>query len=293
MNVMSISQIAEAAAAAERIMAPGLEGGAAIRPGVHLWRLTERHPPLPTVYEPALCIVLQGRKRATIHDAEYEYDPGHYLVAAMTVPARSELLDARPDCPFLAVVIGLDPAHLGPLLRQVGSSDDSVAADSLRPMASTPMDPGFARTLLRLLDAAASDPMWEVLGESLLREVHYLALVGPAGGLIREVARQDGPSAPAVRAIRYLESHVREGAEISALARVAGLSPSALHRHFKRATGQTPIQFLKKLRLHRANDLLLSGGGVTQAAMAVGYGSVSQFSREFKRHFGVPPSRAR
>ena len=69
------------------------------------------------------------------------------------------------------------------------------------------------------------------------------------------------------------------------------MSVSSLHHCFKNATTITPMQYLKRLRLHRARQLLssdLSAAG--SAAYAVGYNSAAQFSRDFKLQFGVTPS---
>jgi transcriptional regulator GlxA family with amidase domain len=54
----------------------------------------------------------------------------------------------------------------------------------------------------------------------------------------------------------------------------------------------SPIQYQKEIRLHEARTRLLAEpGDVTGVGYAVGYDSPSQFSREYRRMFGVPPSR--
>ncbi len=287
------AEVSEAARLAERICGPTREGGWTVRPGVHLWRLTAPQPGAPVVYPPTLCFVVQGSKRATLPgEREFIYDTGHYLVTPMTVPARSELLKASVDEPFLAIVVELDPSIVRSLLAELDDSVDPGRGPEMCAMASTPVDDDLSRTLLRFVSALGSDREWGILGSSLLRELHYRVLMGPSGHLLREAAGLDGPRSPVAQAIRYIEDHLAEPVDVAAVSRRAGLSPSALHRHFRRATGQSPIQFLKRLRLLRAHELLLGGEQVTRAALAVGYGSVSQFSREFKRYFGVPPSKA-
>ena len=81
---------------------------------------------------------------------------------------------------------------------------------------------------------------------------------------------------------------------VSTLAGHVGLSPSALHHHFKAVIGTTPIQFQKQLRLLQARRLVQSNiQSVTDAAYTVGYSSPTQFSREYRRAFGKPPSQDR
>ncbi|WP_191058307.1 helix-turn-helix transcriptional regulator, partial [Geminicoccus harenae] len=73
---------------------------------------------------------------------------------------------------------------------------------------------------------------------------------------------------------------------------VAGMSPSSFHQHFRAVTSLSPLQFQKQLRLIEARRLMLSEGrAVSSAAFAVGYESVSQFTREYRRMFGLPPVR--
>jgi AraC-like DNA-binding protein len=68
------------------------------------------------------------------------------------------------------------------------------------------------------------------------------------------------------------------------------MSISALHHHFKAMTSTSPLQYLKSVRLHKARMLMVQESvGAAIAAERVGYESASQFSREFKRLFGMSP----
>ena len=70
------------------------------------------------------------------------------------------------------------------------------------------------------------------------------------------------------------------------------MSPSAFHRQFKALTSLTPLQYQKRLRLLEARNLLLADVATAEAvAFRTGYGSPSQFSREYARMFGAPPRR--
>lgn len=74
------------------------------------------------------------------------------------------------------------------------------------------------------------------------------------------------------------------------LAGIAGMGVSTLHHHFRRMTNMSPLQYQKQLRLHEARRLLLSDNvDASTAAIRVGYESVSQFHREYKRLFGITP----
>lgn len=72
----------------------------------------------------------------------------------------------------------------------------------------------------------------------------------------------------------------------------AASSVSAFHRHFKAVTALSPLQYQKRIRLLHARSQLIAGqGSSTSIAFSVGYESPNQFSREYARLFGLPPSR--
>lgn len=79
---------------------------------------------------------------------------------------------------------------------------------------------------------------------------------------------------------------------VETLARQVHMSTANLHRRFKQMTGLSPIQYQKQMRLYEARRLmLLENERVSSAAFAVGYESVAQFNREYKRAFGDSPLR--
>ncbi|MDQ1051512.1 helix-turn-helix transcriptional regulator [Streptomyces sp. V4I2] len=79
---------------------------------------------------------------------------------------------------------------------------------------------------------------------------------------------------------------------IDQIAAEAGMSPATLHRHFKAATGMSPLRYQKHLRLLSARRQLLAGDATAaQIAHTVGYTSTTQFSRECRAFYGLPPVR--
>ena len=91
------------------------------------------------------------------------------------------------------------------------------------------------------------------------------------------------------RIVGYMRDHLHEPLSVDDLARRAGMSRAVFDRRFKTATTYAPLQFIKAMRLNNAVLLLQQGASVSEAAHAVGYASASQFSREFRRRFDLPP----
>lgn len=262
--------------------------------GLMLGRADAPTAPQPCVYGPSIVVVAQGDKRAHMGGGTIDYGEKDYLVCTLTLPIESEILTASPERPFLVLVLPVDVAVVSTLLVEMGDmpidGDAEVARAALQTCA--PCD-GLLVALHRLLVAVADPQDRRVLAPQLVREVSYMVLRGPQGALLRDYALRDSSAHRIAGVVRFLSERYREPMTIEAITRHAGMSASALHHHFKAATTQSPLQFVKRLRLHRARSLLVTGTSAGDAAYEVGYSSPSQFSREFRRLFGVTPSSLR
>ena len=284
---------AQQAELADRIARNTREEGlnATAVPGLSLIRASAPSQPLPSVYHPCLCVVVQGRKHALLGDEVYVYDPLHYLVVSMTLPITGQIIDASPAQPYLCLRVDIDPALVSDLLAQLGPSLPAQEAASRAlfiARTSAPLLDAVLR-LARLLDTPEEAA---VLAPLALREIHYRVLTGELGERLRQLCEVDGASQRIARAIERLKSHYAETLRIEDLASAAHMSASSLHQRFKAVTSMSPLQFQKQLRLQEARRLMLSEGMEAAAAgHRVGYESPSQFSREYRRLFGAPPRR--
>ncbi|HEV8694093.1 MAG TPA: AraC family transcriptional regulator [Lysobacter sp.] len=260
-------------------------------PGLSLIRASAPSQPLPTVYHPCLCVVVQGRKRALLGDEVYVYDPLNYLVVSMTLPMTGQIIEATPKQPYLCLRIDIDPLLVNELLAQLGPAAPTREPDTRAlylARTSAPLLDAVLR-LARLLDTPEEAP---VLAPLALREIHYRVLTGELGQRLRSLCEVDGSSQRIARAIDMLKARYAESLRIEELAAAAHMSPSSLHQRFKAVTTMSPLQFQKQLRLQEARRLMLIDGLEAAAAgHRVGYESPSQFSREYRRLFGAPPKR--
>lgn len=244
--------------------------------------------PGPALYDPAFFLAVQGRKRLMVGERVVEYDTANCLTVSLDLPVMAEIVEASPECPYLAIGLKLDRAAIASLVLELATeSDEAVAALLVMPVTQALLDPMVR--LVRLLDSPDDIPILAPLVE---RELHYRLLTGPQGPLLRQIALKDSRLSRISRAIDWIRGHYTAQVRVEDLAEIAGMSPSSFHRHFKAATAMSPLQYQKQIRLQEARHLLLaqsmSAGGV---AFAVGYESPSQFSREYTRVFGLPPTR--
>jgi AraC-like DNA-binding protein len=238
-----------------------------------------------SLYEPVLCLILQGGKQVAIGEQTLSFGPGECLLVSHDLPVCSRITKA----PYLALVLEVDIATIRELYDKVAES----ALDSERALAAQThqADPGLLDALRRYLALADSPADAKVLGTLTSKEIHYRLLVAPFGGMLRSLIRRDSNASAIARAIGYIRDDIRSPIAIPDLARRVGMSGSSFHKHFKTITTTTPLQYQKELRLLEARRLLKTvGASVTTAAYDVGYESPSQFSREYARKFGVPPS---
>lgn len=255
------------------------------RVAIHVGDVTTK--PSPNIYEPALCLVLQGAKQTMIGDRVLRYDPASYFITTLELPASGWVVEATPAKPYIAVSMRLDRAALSSLISDLPSASEGQT----RGFAVSAVTPDLLDAWLRLLALLDTPDDVPVLAPMHEREILYRLLKGPQGGVLRQIARADSRLSQVRQAIDWIRSHFDEMLRVEQLAERAGMSPASFHRHFKSATAMSPLQYQKTLRLQEARRLLVINADATRAAYSVGYESVSQFSREYARMFGAPPRR--
>nr|WP_275451254.1 AraC family transcriptional regulator [Asaia bogorensis] len=245
---------------------------------------------VPVLYRPGAVFVLQGFKQGFLNGEIYRYDAEHYLAVSIPVPFRMAS-QASPDQPLLAIYCDFDlhlAAEIATALQGQAGHDERMQARSL---ISSRMAPTMTDVLQRLLHALHHPQELAILGPGLLRELHYRILVGPQGGSLMAALRRNDTTDRIVQSLALIRERYKEGLSVSELAVTAGMSVPSFHVGFKRLTGNTPIQYLKALRLHEARLMIARRQGtLATIASEVGYASPAQFSRDFKRYFYRTPS---
>ena len=244
---------------------------------------------MPTVYQPCLGIVVQGRKRALLNGEVFNYDALNYLVVSVTLPGMGQVVEATPEHPYLSLRLNLDLEEIARLVLELGARAP-LAPTADRGLFVARLDEPLLDAVLRMVKLLDTPEDIAVLGPVVQREIYYRMLRGELGYRLVDLAQSEGGNHRVVRAIEWLKQHYAAPLRVEDLADSVHMSPSALHHRFKAVTAMSPLQYQKHLRLHEARRLMFADGiECATAAHRVGYESSSQFSREYRRLFGAPP----
>jgi len=245
----------------------------------------------PVVYEPCIYIVVQGKKIAFLGNDAYAYDALNYLVLSVSLPLECQVLKASKQEPYLAIKIDINITMLTELIQETNYVRQVEKADEQRGIYVTNLGDNLRATLERLLSYANDPSSAKVLGPLAIKEVLFHVLQGEQGEQLKTFVYRDRHNHQIAQVIHFIQKNYSENMEIAQLASRANMSQSSFHQYFKAVTSFSPLQYIKAIRLHAARrKMLYDNHSASDAAYHVGYASPSQFSREYRRLFGVPPS---
>lgn len=264
-------------------------------PGLTLYRFTSSiSPHWDSVRSLSLCVVVQGQKRVTVGDRAYHYDPFHYLVLSGGMKFQAEILGACREKPFLSFVLQVDPTLVQRVSAEMlGVCSGMFCGDTGETAAGayiSPIDRNLTGAVLRFLGAIKAGQDRRVLAPMYVSEIVYRVLQDAQARRLVAAAGAERDTNPIARAIKYIQERISEPISVTDVAEFACMSRSTFAHHFREATGSAPYQFIKQMRLERAQRILVEAEvSMTEVARQVGYTSLSHFINEFKRHFGVTP----
>ncbi|MFC3895141.1 AraC family transcriptional regulator N-terminal domain-containing protein [Lentzea rhizosphaerae] len=257
-------------------------------PDVLVSKTTVGGPPTPSMTGTILAFVAQGRKRIALGDRVYDYRAGQYLVASIDLPITGNYVGISPSAPALGIGLVLRPEHVAELL---GDNDLPQSAGTPEGLAVSDATPELVDAVTRLARLLGNPRDARALAPLVKREILWRVMTGEQGAVVRQLGSGDSSLGHIARAVGWIRENYAESFKVGNVARIAGMSESAFYRNFQAVTAMSPIQFQKQIRLQEARLLLATGRDVTSVSHRVGYDSPSQFSREYRRQFGAPPSR--
>ncbi|AYG69934.1 MULTISPECIES: AraC family transcriptional regulator [unclassified Rhizobium] len=256
-------------------------------PGLTLFRSDAPTEPVRSLYDPRLCVVLQGRKELILEREHIEIGPSDYLVVVLDLPVTARVAEANPHRPHYAITLDLDPAIIAELVadkserrsatKTKGAAIAGLTADILEPL----------ERLVRLLDRPKDI---ETLAPLVQRELFYRLIQGGLGDMVVESGLGSSNLSRIARTTAWIKANFDQPVDVATLADIAGMSQTSYYRAFKAATAMSPLQFRTRLRLHEARRRLQLGiDKIGSIAFAVGYENQSQFNREYRKLFGRSP----
>src|SRR5436853_1731346 len=154
-------------------------------PELQLYRFSHPTEPTEVFQQPAVYVVVQGRKEVTVGEEAYFYDPSQYLAVSLELPAVGRVVEASPKKPYLCLTLKVDPRELAALIVETGRPTPRDDHDG-RAIFVSPTQPALLSAFLRLVQLLDSPDDLSVMAPLILREVHYRLLQGEQQGRLAE-----------------------------------------------------------------------------------------------------------
>ncbi|WP_406690172.1 AraC family transcriptional regulator [Saccharopolyspora sp. ID03-671] len=254
-------------------------------PRLSLAIIDEPVVPSDVLYEPLVCFTAAGSKRGVAGERSWTVGRGEMFLNSLVMPVTATF----EELPYRSAVLSLDGGTLADLVLELGPS--APARPNPGGQITAPMTPDITDAVTRWVRLLDTPEHIGPLAHRVEAEILYRLLVSPLGPMLRDLTLADTATARIRSAARWICTHYTEPLTVDAIAAVAHMSTATLYRHFKAATGMSPLNFQKHLRLQEARRQLLAGNTTAaRAAEAVGYVSPTQFNREYRRTYGLPPA---
>ncbi|WP_018651118.1 AraC family transcriptional regulator [Actinobacillus capsulatus] len=256
--------------------------------GLTLYRADTPISRVSYVQEPSVCFILRGQKTVYWGDNTITYGDGQFLCYSVEMPLVGEVLGASADYPYTGIQMKLDNATILNLLNEIKTFPPNTTQSGIE---IGQVDEPMLDALHRLVNLACYPDDLKVLAPLIRHELHYRLLKSPIAPILAQMGAIGGHNQRISQAIVYLKENFAHTVTVETLADIAKMSVPNFYKHFRQITAISPLQYQKSLQLTEARRLILLGQlSLAQIAHQVGYESPSQFSREYKRYFGISPS---
>jgi AraC-like DNA-binding protein len=261
--------------------------------GVGTFKASQCHQKTHTIYEPLICLVTQGAKLIHVGDVTYRYEKGDLFINVLPLPVISEVVEATDKAPMQSAAMCIDLVRLADMITKIerheSSSQHHSATNTTSIVLGQAPDELFD-LFSKLLSLSESAMDTAILGESIVDEIYYRLLTSQYGSALRTMLNRYGQVQPISKAVGFIHENLDKPIQIHELANLSNMSKTTFFNAFKKLMHVPPIQYIKSVKLQKAQTFLKQGMQASEASYRVGYNSFSQFSREYKRLFGFPPS---
>ncbi|EGR9012421.1 AraC family transcriptional regulator [Vibrio parahaemolyticus] len=259
--------------------------------GLRFSRWTTPTPPTSYTHNPSICLIAQGRKRVLLGEESFIYDANHFLISSVDLPIIANIIEASEEQPYLGLIVELDLTEISQLIID-SELAFTQSKEAQKGIAVGELSESLLGAFVRLAELLDEGQNIKILAPIIKREIFYRLLMSEQGTRLHQIVTAGSHSHQIAKAIDWLKNNFVKPLSVGDLASYTGMSKSSFYTHFRSMTSMTPLQFQKKLRLSEARRLMLTENLDAMAAtFKVGYESPSQFSREYSRLFGAPPSK--
>ncbi len=261
-------------------------------PFLHLFRYTSKTIPMPQVETLYIYFVLDGEFRLYTPGGMLDYVAGQYSVSAIDTPEKGYVLAFSEQQDFLAASVDFTANDV--MSAIIALNDDltmQILDNTLNDEFKAKQDQCVLSCLERILDMLVEPVSMKFLCEQIRAEMIFHILCGSCGKAFIQSITNVKSAGEIYEANSWIKQNYRQSFKIEELAEQWNMSVSQFHQKFKNAVGMGPLQCQKRLRLTEARRLMLDEGKkATEAAFDVGYESLSQFTREYRKMFGSSPT---
>lgn len=259
---------------------------------VKIFKTEIYEPKSPLIYDVCLILVLQGKKIANLASNRFIFDCDNYLVVPTTLPLECETYATKNE-PFICLIISLDRQIMIEIIESLKQRVFNKKSDNFG-IFSDKVTEDIENATSKLLDILESKEESEILGKGILKEIFYRIAIGQNANMLHKMFLEENKEYKIAKALKHIHDNYNKSIDADSLARICDMSISSFHEHFKKITSHTPLQYIKKIRLTKAKDLLTKHGcKVVEVSDELGYDNSSHFSRDFKNYFGYSPKEAK
>lgn len=260
---------------------------------VNLYQTTTFLPRTPLTYDFCLVFVLQGKKIGYLPNKRFEYDFKNYLVVSAALPFECETYASKEE-PYTCILININKDIMYEIISCISKEESKNCKSVQMAIFQDQVTQDLENSIYRLLKILQSKEESAILGDSILREIYYRIAIGENSHFLHKMFLENKMESKMTRTLKIIHNKYNEHLDIPTLAKEEDMSVSSFHTHFKKVTSLSPLQYIKKIRLNKAKDLLTRNNlQVNETAYATGYESSSQFSKDFKSYYGYPPKEAK
>ena len=260
-------------------------------PYIDIHRHSTAEVGMPDTPNPFVWVVVDGVMRLRSDDDFEDFHAGRFLAPPISKPVSAQALSVSEESPFLALSIVFCVEDVISVMLDIDGDLPERLSDA-RNLPGTGEPGRLLAIVFRLLEMSGKPDQLAFMLRHLKRELIFEILLSRCGKPFIERTVNIRQSGDIYFINSWIKENYRDDFSVRELAEKTGMSVSGFHQKFKSAIGMGPVQCRKKLRLNEARRLMLDlSVNVTEAALEVGYESLSQFTRDYRRMFGRSPQK--